>query len=221
MVRKRPVEGLVDDLDVERQVPEDLGHDVAAHPVGGVGDDAEVAQGGAVDERVHVAHPLGHEVDLLVRRRVAHGGLVVVGVGHRLDLDEAGVDADGLGSREAELDAVVLGGVVRGGEHRARRVKVARGVVEEVRGGETEVEDLDADMARAVGEGLAEAHPRGAHVARDDDPGRADERGERRSDRAGQLFVDLIGVGAPDVVGLEDVSCVHDQPLYLGRFGAS
>ena len=50
-------------------------------------------------------------------------------LGRVADLGQAGVLPDGLGPGQAELDPVVAGRVVRGGEHRTGRVEAARGEV--------------------------------------------------------------------------------------------
>ena len=68
---------------------------------------------------------------------------------------------------QAELHAVVLRGVVRGREHRARRVEPAGREVHEVGGREAEVDDVDALGAHAVGERGGELDARGPHVAPD------------------------------------------------------
>ena len=89
-------------------------------------------------------------------RRLEPSGRPVVGGHavrrHGLDLHQAGVLADRAGPRQAELDAVVLGGVVRGGEHRARSVELPGGEVHEVGGGQAEVDDVEPLGAHAVGE---------------------------------------------------------------------
>ena len=86
------------------------------------------------------------------RRRPAAGRAGEDGFGHGLDLGQAGVDADGLGPGEAQLDAVVLGRVVRRREHGAGRVEAPGGEVHEVGRHQTEVDDVDALAPHAVGE---------------------------------------------------------------------
>src|SRR5258708_6398210 len=44
----------------------------------------------------------------------------------------------------------------------------------------------------------------GAGVARDEDPAGSGERDEGVADKSGRRLVELVGVDAPDVVGLED-----------------
>ena len=98
-----------------------------------------------VDERAHVVDPLAHQVDARRSPPASPAAGSPRSVRHRLDLDAGRCRTPiGLRAGEAELDAVVLGGVVRGGEHRAGRVEVPGGEVEEVGRGQAEVDDLDA-----------------------------------------------------------------------------
>ena len=164
VVRERAVELAVQDLEVERQAVEHGGHDEAAHAVGGVGDDLQRPQGDDVDERADVGGEVGEQVDAADRRPPAAGGLEPGG-GHGLDLAEAGVLADRLGAGEAQLDAVVLRRVVAGGEHGAGRVEVAGGEVDEVGRGQAEVDDVEALVEHALGEGRGQLDARRPHVA--------------------------------------------------------
>ncbi len=66
---------------------------------------------------------------------------------------------DRLGLRQAELDAVVLGRVVAGGEHRPGRLVAARGEVHEVGGAEAEVDHVEPLGLGALGEGGGELDP--------------------------------------------------------------
>ena len=142
-------------------------------------------------------------------RRVAAGARAVPVehvLGDRLDLGEPGVDADRAGAREAELDAVVLSRVVRGGEHRARGVERAGGEVHQVGRGQPEVDDVDALLEHAVGERVDQLRAGRAHVAADEHPiGASTEAGEADTERVRDLGVELIGHRAPDVVGLDDL----------------
>src|SRR5690606_23596851 len=122
---------------------------------------------------------------------------------------EAGVLADRAGAGQAELDAVVLGRVVRGGEHRPRGVEAARGEVQEVGRAQPHVHDVQALALDALGEGGGQLDAARPHVAPDDDPvgpaaGGGDEAGEGRADAVAELGVQLVRHRAPHVVGLED-----------------
>ena len=74
----------------------------------------------------------------------------------------------GPADRQAELDAVVAGGVVRGGEHGAGRVELAGGEVEHVGRGQPDVHDVESLAEHALGEGGHQLDPDWAHVAADD-----------------------------------------------------
>jgi hypothetical protein len=217
VVGEGSVELGVHDLDLEGQAGEDPRRDEPAHAVRRVAEDLEGAQRRHVDEGVHVGHPLVHQVEPASRGERARRRSGVERVGQRLDLDEPGLHADGLSAGETELDPVVLRGVVRGGEHRAGGVEVAGGEVEEVRRGETEVDDLDTDGPGPLGEGLGERRARGAHVASHDDAGRAGVGGEGRSDGTRQALVNLVGIRSTDVVSLENLGRIHDPPHYWRR----
>ena len=130
--------------------------------------------------------------------------------------------AHGAGAGQAELDAVVLGRVVRGGEHGAGRVAGAGGEVQEVGGRQAEVDHVDALGADAVAEGVGQLHTRGPHVSRDEDLGHRTplvegEVGEGGTDGVATGCVDLIGIGAPNVVRLEDGIEVRHGPATLRR----
>jgi hypothetical protein len=73
--------------------------------------------------------------------------------------------SDRLRAREAHLDAVVLRGVVRRGEHRAGSVELAGGEVEEVGGREADVDHIDALQPGTLRERGRELDARRAHVA--------------------------------------------------------
>ena len=56
MVRERPVEFPVEDLEVEREAVEDGGGGEPTHAVRGIGDDPERTQDRWIDERLDVCH---------------------------------------------------------------------------------------------------------------------------------------------------------------------
>ena len=72
--------------------------------------------------------------------------------------------------------------------------------------------------ARAAAKASAERDPEArmsrARTIRAD----AGEGGEGRADGLGHALVELVGVGAADVVGLEDGGSVHDRSAYRRRF---
>ena len=140
--------------------------------------------------------------------------------GHPLDLLEARVLADGTRPRQAELEPVVLGGVVRRREHGAGGVEAARGEVHEVGRGQAEVDDVEALRSHAVRERSREPDAGGPHVPTDEHavgascrPGH--EHRERLADGPGDALIELVGGDAADVVGLEDRVEVGHRALTL------
>ena len=131
------------------QAGEDRGHDEAAHAVGGVGHDLQRAQ--HASRSTKRAHVVGE------RRRAGRATSTLPARSARsttprcdrgLDLAQAGVLADGRGAGQAQLDAVVLGRVVRLAVNIAPGASsVPDGEVHEVGGGQPEVDDVDARRA--------------------------------------------------------------------------
>ena len=203
MVRERAVELAVEDGERERKALEHLRHDEPAHAVRGVGHDRERTQHRGVDEGSHVVAERLEEVEVLdlardlAARRDARRD-------HLLDLGEPGLLADRRRARAAQLDAVVLRGVVAGGEHRAGRVELAGREVDDVGGAEPDVGHVGAGEGRALDERGRERHRRRAHVVADDDLLRAREVGKRVADTAREVLVDLFGIQPAHVVGLEN-----------------
>ena len=98
-----------------------------------------------------------------------------------------------------------------GGEHRTRQTQVARSKVEAVGARQADPDDVAALGAHALGEGRDEIITRGAHVLPYDDstrapslPAYAEHLDERRTDRACQCGVELLGDEPAHVVRLED-----------------
>ena len=130
-----------------------------------------------VDEAPHVGRELVEHVAALDapvfgdRRDAAVDRRRGVGLdGHAADLAEAGVTPDRAGAGQAQLDAVVVGGVVRRREHRPGQVELARGEVEEVGRGQADVDHAEAGREHAGAEGPAELDAGLADVAAEDDP---------------------------------------------------
>ena len=93
---------------------------------------------------------------------------------------------------------------MRRGEHRAGRVERAGGVVHQVGRDEPEVDDVDAHLHRAASERVDELGPDGRMSRPTSTRAGAGEAREPDPERVGDLGVDLVGNGAPDVVGLDD-----------------
>ena len=127
-----------------------------------------------VDERADVVGERGEQV-VAARAGPALGAPAGSPLGAvALISAQAGVLADRAGAGEAELDAVVRGRVVRGGEHRAGGVEVRR---RRSRAGRWSASPRSTTSTpwpvHALGEGGGELGARRAHVAGDEDPGGA------------------------------------------------
>ena len=133
-----------------------------------------------------------------------------------LDVVEACLGADGHGVGKTELEAVVLTGVVRGRDHRPGRVaKLADGKVELVGAGHAQVDQLSVLRRHAVLEGFEERRRREAHIVAHGDAGHAEVRDEGRTDGVRGRLVQLVRVGAANVVGLEDSGVDHEPPFAI------
>ena len=119
------------------------------------------------------------------------------------------VQALGVAHRAAppvvQLEAVVLRGIVRGGDHEPALVVLAH--LEEVqlrRAGQADALDPAALVAQPPGRGAVELGGMQARVVPDHVAVLGQVAGEGPADLVGQLLVDLPAVDSPDVVGLED-----------------
>jgi len=191
---------------VHRQAGEHGGDGPPRHAVAGVHHHREPAHAGQVDEPAEVGGVVGQQVALgdppgpAPRRRRRQAVLQPA-----TDLAEAGVLADRGGAGAAQLDAVVGGGVVAGGEHRAGEVEAAGGEVEVVGGAHADVDDVGAAPGGALGERGRQPGRGGAHVAGDHDRVAAGQLDERGADLAGEPGVQLVGHQPADVVGLDEL----------------
>ena len=209
VVGERAVELEVQRHDLDRQRAEHRGHGVAGHAVAGVDDDAQRADAGEVDERAQVGGVVGEHV--AARRPVPPPADRPGTPGRRrgADLGEPGVLPDRRGAGPAELDAVVAGGVVARGEHRAGQVERAGGEVQHVGAGQADVDDVEALPGHALGEGRGElgrarrmSWPTTTWRGRRLPAARSAGRRRRRS--PGRSRVELLADDAADVVGLDD-----------------
>jgi hypothetical protein len=124
------------------------------------------------------------------------------------------------GAGEAELDAVVPGGVVRRREHRSRRVLRPGGEVHQIGRRQSEVDDVEPLVLHALGERTGQFDPGRAHVpGHEHTSGRAGagtvvhEATERGTDLLAEGGIELVGHNPPDVIGLEDgVQIRHAAP---------
>src|ERR1700730_14470726 len=117
----------------------------------------------------------------------------------------------GRASWRLELEAVVLGGVMAGGGlHPPGGAFVADGEVVHRRGGEPDVEHVEAGLADALDQGRREPRAAAPHVARHHHRVAAgavlgvEDVLESEADPVRYLLVDLRRVDAAHVIGLED-----------------
>jgi hypothetical protein len=212
VVGEGAVELPVHDLEVEGQWLEHGGDDQSTHAVRGVRDDLERAQRIDVDEGPHVG---GERTEQVLRADGAVGRGVLDTTGERrlgdlADGTEPRVLAHRPSPRLTELDAVVLRRIVRRGEHRPRGVEGSCGEVQQVGGGQAEVDDIEALRAHAVRERRDHLDPRRPHVPGDEHPcgvgvAATDEAGEADPDGSGDGVVELLRHEPAHVVGLEDL----------------
>ena len=131
------------------------------------------------------------------------------------------VGRDGQGA-EAELQAVLLGGVVGGGDDgEAVGPAPPRGEVDDGRGHRAEVGRVAARGGEAVEQCGAQGRRARPHVAADDDGGRARALAQERAYGPAEVdverLVELIGVHAADVAGLENAHGVRVGWLATAR----
>ena len=144
-----------------------------------------------VDERPNVIAERLEQVDVLDPARDLAAGRHARR-DHLLDLGEARLLAHRR-RRPAELDPVVLRGIVAGREHRAGRVELAGREVDDVGGAQTDVGHVGARERRTLDEGRRERLRRRPHVVADDHLLGAGEVREGVADPARERLVDLIG----------------------------
>ena len=95
------------------------------------------------------------------RRGLTDGGQLRDGV-------ETAATADRYRARAAQLDAVVGRRIVRCRQHCPRHVQVAGGEVEQIGGGEADVDHVDSRRPSPVGERLSQRDAARPHIARHD-----------------------------------------------------
>ena len=210
MVGERAVELEVQRQDVEGHRPEYGRRGMATHTVACIDCDLQRAQRSQVDQSAEVARVFLEDV-------LGAGGACrsVVRGNTRDDLGgddcEAGVLTDRLGAGPTHLDAVVLGGIVARREHRARAVQQTGCKVELVGRRQSDVDDVEPLSKHAVTESRRQCGRRCAHVVADHNRRGgaglvADQAGERRTDVADKIFVDLLTDHTAYVVRLDDCS---------------
>ena len=201
-------EGAVE-LEVQRadvHVPQHRRHCHAGHAVGRVHRDNKLAARGHRHKFAQVGGVLLQGVMLIDDSRfplVPRHALE----DHAANLAQAGVRGHRGRTRAAELDAVVLRRVVRGGEHGARAALGAGDEVELVGGRQAQQGHVDPLAGGALGEDVCKRRRGRAHVVADSDAGLAfpaqDVR-ERRASGADEVLVDGLADDAADVVRLDN-----------------
>jgi hypothetical protein len=226
MVREVAVELEVERLDVQRQAAQDRRDGVPAHAVAGVDDDLQRADAAQVDELTQVGAVLGEQVGAGDLPRAPLGGRHLAAVqdllGDPADIGQTRILPDRRRAGTAQLDPVVLRGVVACGEHRAGQLKLAGGEVQHVGGAETGLHNVHTLADDALGEGPRQRHGRLTHVVgRDDLRGtlRRHEPGERHPDRADDRRVQLVRDHPTDVIRLDDARQVWHGWIGSSRIG--
>jgi hypothetical protein len=127
----------------------------AGHAVRRVRDDGERSERVEVDESEEMPKVLLEHVPVLHPAAVSRRrGKVALGDGP--DVQQARLLADGPGPGEAELQPVVLRGVVAGREHGPRDVQPAAGEIDHVRRSQPDVHDAGALRQDAAGERIGQ-----------------------------------------------------------------
>ena len=171
-----------------------------------------------IDHHPHRA-PLGQRHEIAQRRGVVLQGVdplaaslaarrdlagVEVGLGRCPDLLEPRVASQRAGSRQAELEPVVLAGVVGGGDHDACGVVQARGAVELIGGGQPRIGDDRSAAHRPLDHRAGELRGAQPHVMGDDQRRGVELIGEGGADSPGDLDRELLPCAAAHVIGQEE-----------------
>src|SRR5215204_89592 len=122
------------------------------------------------------------------------------------DLAQTSVAREGDSFVAAELEAVVVFGVVRGGDHgTAGFPEVPYGEVQRVGRDEPEVEHVGPSLRYPLNKRLLQRLAREAHITGHDDPGALEIQvfHEGAPDVTGYSLVQVLRINAADVVGLE------------------
>ena len=209
-----PSSSRVHHLELDRLQPlEHRRDDEPAHPVGGVGDHTQRPQRRLIDERHDVVDERGEQVLFTTPTGSPPGaGAWPSSTAAAVALISANPESAPTGRAPPRQSLIPLycGRVVRSGEDRAGAVELAGREVEQVRGRQPEVDDVDALGEHPAGEGVDELGSRRPHVPGDEDLVGSGEAGEGDPDGVGDVGVELIGHRAADVVRLDDLieSCI-------------
>src|SRR5919107_3157668 len=206
MVGEGAVELEVHRYVLEREVLEDGWDHFACHAVSRVDHDLQWPQVLRLYKAQAMFRIVYGDVGLLHRTRVFYGVGEIPGDDKVADLAEARVSREGNGFLPAELEAVVIFGVVRGCYHGpAGLLEVPYGEVERIGRDQPKVEDVCSRLGNPLYKGLLQRLARDAHVAGHDDPGAREVkvRYEGTADVSCHALIQARGINAADVVGFE------------------
>ena len=210
MVGEGAVELAEQDLDVEGQAGHDQRDDQPAHAVGRVGHHLAAAAGRPgrrTSGRGRRTRRAGRWWSSGAGGRPAAAGSPGARRWRPRSRPARCPGRSGRAPARQSLIPLYCGRVVRGGEHGARgrrggpEAKYKKSVE-----AMPEVGDRRPLGPGPLGEGRGQLDPRRAHVPGHQQPGGPGEPGHGAADGPAQVGVELVGHGAPDVVGLEDVS---------------
>ena len=202
-VREVAVRLVVDLDEVERELLLERVDDRAGRAVACVRDDLERLELRDVDIGEDVVDVLARDV---FRLDFARRGLRLERAFHDgfLDVLEARVARNRARLLADELHAVVLFRVVAGRDHDAAvEAEMRRREVDHLRAALADVHDVAAGFREALDERVADGRAREADVVADSDFLRVEEAREDAADAVRELFVDVLGIDAADVVSAE------------------
>ena len=155
VVRECSVELEIQRSNIQRKATQNGGDGVPTHSVAGIHRDNEGTRGSQVDEAIEELRVAGQHI--FVR------GLATVTVISRnalheviFDLSQTGLLPHRPSSRAAHLDAVVLGRVVRGGEHCSRPLHAPGCVVQLIGRAQMDLDDVEPLIHNSLGESVGQ-----------------------------------------------------------------
>src|SRR5918993_4875928 len=190
----------------ERKLLEDGWDHFACHAVSRVDHDLQRPQALRMYKAQAMFRIVHGDVGFLHRTRVFRGFGEIPGDDEVADLAETRVSREGDGFFPAELEAIVIFGVVRGCYHGpAGLLEVPYGEVERIGRDQPKVEDVCSRLGNPLYKGLLQDLARDAHVAGHDDPGAREVQVlyEGTADVSCHALIQALGIDAADVVGFE------------------